>query len=124
MYKTKRYTRIEKHSPTVDAVLAYIYQKQDLLSRCGEYASRVIEGLVDLGLVKKVDSKKGTFYFKTDKSLGFKAIDFAKEFVWAYHNPTERTVQDNHKMILCFDNEIDSGHGLVDIEKAIRRAYV
>ncbi len=124
MYKRNRYTNENKHSPTVDAVLAYIYRKQDLLSRCGKYAEKVIDGLVDLGLVKKVDSRKGIFYFKTDRATSFKAVDFAREFLWAYHNPTDRTIQNNHKMILCFDNEIETGHGLVDIDKAIRRAYV
>lgn len=63
---SKRYTQINKSSQTLDSVLANIYRKQHLLDRCGRYSETVIEGLVNLHLVKKVLSKKGTFYFKTD----------------------------------------------------------
>jgi hypothetical protein len=121
---TRRYIPVSKSSATVDAVLALIYRKNDLLNRCNRYADSVIEGLVDLGLLKKVLSKKGTFYFKTDKAKNFKAVDFAKEFLWAYHNPLERQEQNGRKLILCFDKEIEAGHGLVDIELAIKRCYI
>lgn len=120
----KRYISGNKSSATVDAILAYIYRKNDLINRCGTYADRVIDGLIDLGLLKKVLSKKGTFYFKTDKAQNYKAVDFAKEFLWAYHNPLDRQEQNGKKLILCFDKEINDGHGLVDIELAIKKCYV
>jgi len=124
MYRGKRYVQVKKSSHTLDSILASIYRKHDLLGRCGRYAETVINGLVDLQLVKKVISKKGTFYFKTDKSENFKAIDFAKAFLWAYHNPLDREIQNNKKLILCFDNEIKTGHGLVEIEIAIKKGFV
>lgn len=120
----KRYISAQKSSATVDAVLAYIYRKEDLLSRCSKYADSVVLGLVDLGLIKKVLSKKGTFYFKTDKAQNFKAIDFAKEFLWAFHNSLDRQIKNHKKYILCFDKDIKTGHGLVDIDTAIKKGYV
>jgi len=125
MYKKyKRYINAKKSSATLDSILAYIYRKHDLLSRCGNYANKVIDGLVDLKLVKKVTSKKGTYYFKTDKSKNFKAKDFAKEYLWAFHNSLDRQIQNNKKFILCFDEDIEAGHGLVDIDTAIKNGYV
>lgn len=124
MYRSRRYITKTKSSHTLDAVLAYIYRKEDLMNRCGRYADTVIDGLVDLGLLNKVISKKGTFYFKTDKAQGFKAIDFAKRFLWAYHNPLDRLIKNNKKLILCFDDEIKDGHGLVEIEFAIKKGFV
>jgi len=114
----------EKSSPTLDAVLAFVYRKQDLLSRCGRYADNVIDGLINLKLLKKVQNTKGTFYFSTDKAKSFKAIDFAKEFLWANHNSSQRVTSGAKKMILCFDSEFKTGQDLVDIEKAIRKGYV
>ena len=119
-----RYVTAKKSSATVDAILAYIYRKEDLLNRCGRYAESVISGLVDLGLVKKVLSKKGTFYFKTDKAKNYKAIDFAKEFLWAFHNSIDRQIKNHKKYILCFDKNIETGNGLVDIDDAIKKGYV
>ena len=113
----------KKRSATLDAVLTFIYRKEILLSNV-RYANSVIKGLLDLNLVKKVFSKKGTFYFKTDKAESFKAIDFAKEYLWAYHNPIDRQLKNDRKLILCFDNEIKTGHGLVEIDKAIKKGYV
>lgn len=106
------------------AVLAYIYRKEELLSQCGRYGERVIDGLVELGLVKKVSSKKGTFYFKTEKSETFKTIEFAKEFLWAYHNTIYRQIQNGKKYILCFDSTLPAGQGLVEIEEAIKKNYI
>lgn len=120
----KRYIQNKASSATLAAVLAYVYRKDDLLSLCGRYGENVMVGLVDLGLVKKVDSQKGTFYFKTEKAENFKAVDFAKEFLWAFHNSLDRQIQNNKRLILCFDKEIDSGQGLVDIETAIKKGYV
>lgn len=124
MFRSKRYISIKKSSSTLDAVLAYVYRKQDLLSRCGNYTSTVINGLVDLGLVKKVTTKRDTFYFKTDKAQNFKAVDFAKEFLWAFHNSLDRQIQNGKRLILCFDEEIENGCGLVEVEEAIKKGYV
>ena len=124
MRAKRRYVSAEKSSATIDAVLGYIYRKEDLLSRCGKYADNVIDGLVDLGLIKKVLSKKSTFYFKTEKAQNFKAIDFAKEFLWAFHNSLDRQIKNNKRFILCFDKDIKTGHGLVDIDIAIKKGYV
>lgn len=111
-------------SATLVAVLAYIYRKDNLLSQCGKYAQNVIDGLVNLGLVKKVSSKKGIFYFKTEKSENFKAIDFAKEYLWAFHNTSERTIRRGERCILCFDKSLPDGKALVEIEEAIKKNYI
>jgi len=125
MYKPyrKRYITAQKSSTTLDAVLAYIYRKENLKNRCGKYADMVINGLVELDLVKKVTTKE-TFYFKTEKSKNFKAIDFAKEFLWAYHNTENRILKDGEKYIYCFDESIKDGRGLIQIENAIKRGVI
>ncbi len=120
----KRYITANKSSSTLDAVLAYVYRKEDLLRRCGNYANTVVDGLVDLGLVKKVTTKKDTFFFKTDKAQNFKAIDFAKEFLWAYHNSIDRQIQNTKRFILCFDKDLPNGCKLVEIEEAVKKGYV
>jgi hypothetical protein len=111
-------------SATLVAVLAYIYRKENLFSQCGRYANSVIEGLASLNLVKKVESKKGTFYFKTEKSENFKAIDFAKEYLWAFHNASERAIKQGKRYILCFDKSLPNGKDLVELEEAIKRNIV
>lgn len=116
----KRYITNTKSSPTLDAILGYIYRKQELLNRCGRYANRVILGLCELGYIKEVHNKKGIFYFSTDKAKNFKAIDFAKEFLLAFHNPENR--QENK--ILVFDNDFHGGKTLLEVEKAIKGGYV
>lgn len=124
-YPTKRYVHIEhKTSSTLNAVLAFVYRKEHLLDQCGKYADSVIEGLQSLDLVKKVSSKKGIFYFKTDKAQNFKAIDFAKEFLWEYHNKELRCYQDNKRYIFCFDQALPKGKGLVEVEEAIKNNYI
>ena len=116
----KRWHTLEKRSATLDAVLAYIYRKEHLRNRCGRYAKSVIDGLEKIGLVKKVESKKGIYYFSTDKSRNFKAIDFAKEFLLAFHNTEFR---DGNK-ILVFDGDIPNGSGLIEVTEAIKQGYV
>ena len=116
----KRYITAKKSSATLDAVLAYIYRKSDLLKRCGRYAEEVINGLVVLGLVKKVENNKGVFYFSTEKAKGFKAIDFAKSFLLSFHNPGYT----KNKKILVFDDELPDGKSLVEVETAIKQGYV
>lgn len=120
----RRYIKVKRSSATIAAVLYYVYRKHELFSQCGRRGETVINGLEELGLIKKVLSKKGTFYFKTDRSKNFKAIDFAKEFLWAFHNSLDRQIKNNKKYILCFDQEIETGHGLVEIEEAIKKCYV
>jgi len=105
----------------MNAILTYVYRKKFLQSR---YSERVILGLISLNLVKKVDSKKGIFYFKTEKSKDFKAIDFAKEFLWAFHNPDNRKDINGKQYIFCYDQEIESGRGLVLIDEAIKKGYI
>lgn len=121
----KRHTLIESTtSATMVAILVYIYRKEELLSHCGKYAQNVIDGLANLELVKKVSSKKGIFYFKTEKSENFKAIDFAKEYLWAFHNVSERLVKQGKRYILCFDKSLPNGRDMVEIEEAIKRKYI
>ena len=120
----KRYITANKSSSTLDSVLAYVYRKQDLSSRCGKYSDTVIDGLVDLGLVKKVTTKKDTFFFKTEKAQNFQAIDFAKEFLWAYHNSIDRKIQNTKRFILCFDKDLPDGCALVEVEEAVKKGYV
>ncbi|MFA6195267.1 MAG: hypothetical protein WC656_01330 [Sulfurimonas sp.] len=124
MAKFKRYISKKNSSATIAAVLAYVYRKEELISQCGRYGEHVINGLVELGLVKKVVSKKDNFYFKTEKSEAFKALDFAKEFLWAYHNAIDRRIQNGKKFILCFDATLPTGQGLVEIEEAIKKNYI
>jgi hypothetical protein len=111
-------------SATLVAVLAFVYRKENLLSQCGRYASSVTDGLLSLNLVKQVQSKKGTYYFKTEKSENFKAIDFAKEYLWAFHNASERAIKQGKRYILCFDKTLPDGKGLVEIEEAIKKNYI
>ena len=111
-------------SATMTAILAFVYRKENLLSQCGRYASSVLDGLMSLNLVKKVESKKGTYYFKTEKSENFKAIDFAKEYLWAFHNTSERTIKQGKRFIFCFDKSLPNGKGLVEIEEAIKKNMV
>jgi len=122
LYNYKRYITAKKSSATLDAVLGYIYRKQNLLNRCGRYAENVIKGLVVLGFVKKVESRKGTFYFSTDKAKDFKAIDYAKEYLLAFHNPEYR--KEKEKKILVFDRELPGGKALVEVEEAIKKGYI
>jgi len=120
-YRTRRrYITANTSSATLDAVLAFIYRKQDLLNRCGRYADRVIDGLCELGLIKRVQNKKGTFYFSTDEAKEFKAIDFAKKFLLAYHNP--EYAQDTK--ILVFSELLSDGKDLIDVTQAIKKGLV
>lgn len=119
-----RYVTTSSPSATMSAILGYVYNKEELLSHCGRYAHNVIEGLVELNLVRKVISKKGTFYFKTDQSKNFKAIDFAKGYLWAFHNSLDRQIKEGKKYILCFDSRLKTGSDLVEIEEAIKKRYV
>ncbi len=107
-------------SPTLDAVLGYIYRKQELLQRCGRYAKVVIDGLCKLEFLKEVHTKKGTFYFSTEKAKNFKAKDFAREFLLAFHNPQYK---DGNK-ILVFDSQFPDGKALMEVEEAIRKGIV
>jgi len=116
----KRCITAEKSSATLDAVLAYIYRKSGLLNRCGKYAESVIDGLLSLGFVKKVESRKGIFYFSTDKAKNFKAIDYAREYLLAFHNPEYR----KDKKILVFDSEFPNGKSFVEAEEAIKKGYI
>lgn len=111
-------------SATLVAVLAFVYRKENLLSQCGKYANSVLDGLISLNLVKKVESKKGTYHFKTEKSENFKAIDFAKEYLWAFHNVSERSIKQGKRYILCFDKTLPNGRDLVEIEEAIKKNYI
>jgi hypothetical protein len=120
----RKYISKQNTSATVAAVLTYVYRKEELFSQCGRYGERVIDGLVELGLVKKVSSNKGIFYFKTEKSETFKALDFAKEFLWAFHNTPERIINHGKKYILCFDESLPNGRDLVEIEEAIIKHYL
>ncbi len=117
-----KFHTLKKSSHTLDSILFYVYRKNKTV---GRYSKRVVDGLIDLGLLKRVESKtKGTFYFVTDKAKGLRAIDLAKEFLWNFHNPTDRAVKDGKKLIYCFDNEIPNGNGLVEVEHAIKKCYV
>lgn len=123
IYNPHRAIITRKTSPTISAILAYIYRKDDLLSQCGEYAKKVIEGLEALNMIKKVSHNKGIFYFKTEKSESFKAIDFAKEYLWAFHNVSERSIIQGKRYILCFDSSLPNGRDMVGIEEAIKKCY-
>lgn len=109
-------------SSTLAAILFYVYRKHELASHCGRYGESVINGLVELNLVDKVSSKKDTFYFIKDTSM--KAIDLAKEYLWNFHNTEYRKEINNKRFIYCFDKDIETGQGLVEIEKAIQKCYV
>lgn len=125
MKRYKKYITADKSSATLEAILYFVYRKDELSRRIGRYSERVVNGLIDLGLLKRVESKtKGTFYFVTDKAKGLRAIDLAKEFLWNYHNPTDRVKKHNKKLIYCFDSELPNGSGLIEVEMAIKKCYV
>lgn len=124
MLHRKYKTYHSETSHTLDAVLAYIYRKEHALNRCGRYAENVIEGLLKLDYIKKVSSPKGTFYFKTEKSQQFKAIDFAKEYLWHFHNPEFKKIIHNKRYILCFDGDFENNSELVEINEALGKGYV
>jgi uncharacterized protein (DUF3820 family) len=120
-----RYYQIKPtSSSTLVAVLGFVYRKKELLSQCGGYSDRVIKGLIQLGLLKKVSNKRDTYFFTTAKSKSYKAIDLAKEFLWKFHNPDFNQIKDGKKLILCFDSSLDGGKGLVEIGEAIKKNYV
>jgi hypothetical protein len=110
--------QIKAQSRTLSAVLHFIYRKD--LSINDRYSETVIQGLLALELIKQYKSH----YFKTEKSKNFKAIDFAKEFLWTFHNTEYRHLQNNRRFILCFDTSFENGQKLVEIEEAIKKCYV
>ncbi len=125
---TKRYTATQKVSPTLLSILYYVFRKENIYKRIAhhiDYSDAVVDGLVELGLLKKVISrKKGTFFFTTEKSKNFKAIDLAKEYLWAFHNSFKREKKEDKRLIYCFSNDIPNGKGLVEINEAIGKCYI
>lgn len=84
----RRYKSVQKNiSPTIAAILGYIYRKQKMVSFSGRYGQGVIAALVEMGLVKVTNQG----YYKTEISKEFKAMDFAKEYLWAFHNVSGAT---------------------------------
>lgn len=114
--------KVELASRTLISVLHSIYRKD--LSTNDRYEKTVMEGLVELELVKKVVSPKGLYYFKTEKSKNFKPIDFAIEFLWNFHNARYRKIIDGVKYILCYDSAFDTGKSLVEVKEAILKKIV
>jgi len=122
MYKSyyKRYRTGKKSSVTLDTILAFIYRKHEMLARCGKKSEEIMEGLQKLGLVKKVQNKKGIFFFSTDEAKGFKAIDFAREYLLAFHNVEFR----RGNKILVFDSSLPEGRCLMDASEAIKQGMI
>lgn len=123
----RRYQTTKKVSPTLLSVLYYVFRKENIYKRISHhivYSDAVMDGLVELGFLKKVISKKkGTFFFTTEKSKNFKAIDLAKEYLWAFHNSLKREKKEDKRLIYCFSNDIPNGKGLVEINEAINKCY-
>ena len=108
-------------SHVLDSVLSYIYRKN---IECGRYGQRIIEKLQELNLVVMRSTKKGVFYFKTDKSKDFKAKDFALAYLWNYHNESHRKEVDGKKFILCFDSSLEDGSDMIEINEALKKCFV
>lgn len=123
MPKRKIITEV-KVSFTMSAILFYVYHKNKFGSYCGRYAQSVMDGLVGLELLKKVDSQKGLFYFKTEKSQNFKAKDFAIEYLWNFHNASRRKIINSKRHIYCFDESIDGGKGLIFVDDVIDKCIL
>jgi len=118
-YRKKKYD-ISSQSDTINSILALVYRK-NCINRCGE---NIVDGLEKLGLLKKVISKKGTFYFKTEKSESFTTFDFAEEYLWNFHNPSKKSIVNNEKFIFCYSKKLSTGRGLVNIKEAIQDGIV
>lgn len=114
--------QIELSSRTLISVLHSIYRKD--LPINDRYEKTVMNGLIELQLVKKVISPKGLYYFKTEKSKNFKPIDFAIEFLWNFHNAKYRKMIDGMKYILCYDSTFETGKSLVEVKEAILKRIV
>ena len=71
----------KKISQTLAVILVYVYRKNDFKSFCGHNSQDILKKLVEIGLLKVHFSKRGVFYFLTEKAKGFKAIDLAKEYL-------------------------------------------
>ena len=113
---------LHPESRTLLTVLRNIYRKG--LPVNDRYEKIVIDGLEHLGLIKKVSSQKGLFFFKTEKSENFKAVDFAIEFLWNFHNVEKRTMINNKRFILCYDSSFETGQKLIEIKEAIKMKIV
>lgn len=113
---------IHPESRTLLTVLRNVYRKGVPVN--DRYEKTVMDGLEKLNLVKKVSSKKGVFFFKTEKSNNFKAIDFAIEFLWNFHNAEKRTIIDDQRYILCYDSYFENGQKLVEIKEAVKMKIV
>lgn len=117
-----KFITLNPESRTLAAVLRNIYKKG--LPSNDRYEKTVLEGLVELNVIKRVDSRKGLFFFKTEKSENFKAVDFAIEFLWNFHNVEKRTMIDNKRFILCYDSSFEPGQKLIEIKEAIKMKIV
>ena len=113
---------LHPESRTLTAVLSSISRKG--LSSNERYEKMVTEGLEQLGLIKKIASPKGLFFFKTEKSNNFKAIDFAMEFLWNFHNVERRAVIDGKRHIFCYDSHFENGQKMVEIKEALKMRIV
>ena len=114
----------KKVSQTLAVILTYVYRKNDLKSFCGHNSQEILNKLVEIGLLRVHSSKREIFYFLTEKSKGFKAIDLAKEYLWAYYNVDLHLRKNGKRFIFCFDQSLPSGKGLVEIAQAIKKCYV
>lgn len=118
MYETIRLER----SPVMETILHFIYRKKTK----NFYDTKIVNELVELGYLKKVVSKDGlVFYFKTEKSRDFKAMDFAREYLWNCWNPTARKIDaEGNRYVYCYSDKVPSGKGLVPIDEAVKRFIV
>jgi len=102
-------------SHILSSVLYKIYRKN---GRC-PYED-IGERLVDIGFLAKVDNN----YISTEKSKEFKAVDFAKEFLWEYWNKPNRKLIDSQRFIYCYSDKLPNGRGLVSIDEALAMKIV
>ena len=111
---------VSSGSGIIDSILALVFRKD-----CpNPYGTTVVDGLIELGLLKKVVSQKGTFYFKTEKSESFTTNDLVVEYLWSYWNKDKREIRDNKRFIYCYSSKIETGRGLVEINEALEKGIV
>lgn len=119
--RSRKRTPILSGSPVLSTILHFVYRKESQ-----NFDDNIVDALVEIGYLKKVKAKDTSivYYFKTKASEEFKAIDFAKEYLWNFWNPTERAVIDDKRHIFCFHSTLPNGRGLVEIGEAIKVGMV
>ncbi len=122
-YPFKYETQKIEYSPVLQTILHFIYRKK---KQKRTYDEKVVQDLIRLGYLKKVTSKDGVvYYFKTESSRDFTAMDFAREYLWEFWNKDKRKIDaEGNRYVYCYSDKVPSGKGLVPIDEAVKRFIV